>query len=64
MRPLMALLHPFPSWDALDDVSPAFDEIADLTDRRCVLLRTIFGVRVGRSAADEIFTPTETATPR
>ena len=32
-----------------------FDEILDLTDRRRVFLRTIFGVSVPPDAADSVF---------
>jgi hypothetical protein len=43
--------------DVIDLVDPVetVDEILDLTDRRRILLHTLFGVAVPPSAADAVF---------
>lgn len=48
-------ISPLPLLDVTDAGPPWPDDVADLTDRRRILVRTVLGVDLPRRAVDQVF---------
>lgn len=51
-------ISPLPLLDVTDAAAAWPDDVADLTDRRRLLVRAVLGVDLPRRAVDQVFCPT------